>query len=77
MLSYLPGDDRVELCVEVTEQAFDRELLTMTTLKDQLESELYLKFGITFHFRWVERDALKGAPAVQDKRGLGPEESAG
>lgn len=74
VLSLLPDGDRVELCVEVTEQAFDRELLTLTSLKDELESELYLKFGITFHFRWVERDALKGAPAVQDQRELGLEE---
>ncbi len=68
--------DQVELCVEVTKQAFDRELLTMTTLKDQLESELYLKFGITFHFRWVERDALQGVAIVQDQRGIGREDGA-
>jgi len=62
------GADRVEVRMEVTERAFHGEMKTLTALKDRIESELYTKFAIPFHLRWMERDALRDEPVVDDQR---------
>jgi len=68
LIASTDGSDRVEIRAEVTSQAFEGEMKALTLLKDRLESELYLKFGVPFHLRWMERDALRDAPEVDDQR---------
>ena len=68
VLSSTETTDHIEVGVEVSDRAFQEEMLSLTSLKDKLESDLYLKFGITFHVRWLEQGALENVPTVQDKR---------
>lgn len=68
LIASADGSDRVEIRAEVTSQGFEGEMKALTLLKDRLESELYLKFGVPFHLRWMERDALRDAPEVDDQR---------
>lgn len=60
--------DQVEVWLGVSEEVFQGEMVALTSIKDQLESDLYLKFGVTCHVRWVEKDTLRNSPSVRDHR---------
>lgn len=62
--------EQLILAVEIYDEAFATEMAGVVQIKDDLESELYLKFGLTFHLRWMERESLKESPKVQDNRSL-------
>jgi phenylacetate-CoA ligase len=65
-----PGEDRdrVEVQLEVSPSVFEGEMLSLSLLKDRVESELFLKFGITMHLRWMEEGALEKASVLDDRR---------
>lgn len=69
VLSRSEKGDRAEMWVEMCELAFDHEMVGIAHIKDRLESNLFLRLGVTVHVRWMERGALEGVPSIQDNRG--------
>jgi phenylacetate-CoA ligase len=63
------GGDHVEIQAEISEEVFRGEMVALTWIQHQVETELFQKFGVPFHLKWMEVGALSETAKFKDLRG--------